>query len=168
PGNALNNVLSGNSANNTLSGGAGNDRLDGGMGNDTLAGGPGNDLYNFSRGDGQDTISDADTTQGNQDRLLFGTTINPLDLVISRQANDLRLAIHGTTDSVTVKNWYTSPTTNQIEDLQAGNGQHLLNTQVDQLIQAMASFSQQTGLTWDQAIDQRPQQVQTVLAASWH
>jgi hypothetical protein len=31
----------------------------------------------------------------------------------------------------------------------------------------MASFSQQTGLTWDQAIDQQPQQVQTVVAASW-
>jgi hypothetical protein len=87
--------------------------------------------------------------------------------VISRQANDLRLVIHGTTDSVTIRNWYMSPATNQIEDLQAGNGQHLLNTQVDQLIQAMASFSQQSGLTWDQAIDQQPQEVQNVLAASW-
>jgi hypothetical protein len=91
-----------------------------------------------------------------------------LDLVISRQANNLRLAIHGSSDVVTIQNWYTSPRTNQIEHLQAGNGQHLLNTQVDQLIQAMASFSQQSGLTWDQAIDQRPQEVQAVLAASWH
>ena len=41
------------------------------------------------------------------------------------------------------------------------------NTQVDQLIQAMATFTQQTGLSWDQAIDQRPQNVQAVLAASW-
>jgi hypothetical protein len=43
----------------------------------------------------------------------------------------------------------------------------LVNTQVDQLIQAMASFGAQTGLSWDQAIDQRPQEVQTILAASW-
>ena len=43
----------------------------------------------------------------------------------------------------------------------------LLSTQVDQLIQAMAGFTAQTGLTWDQAIDQRPQDVQTVLAVSW-
>ena len=42
-----------------------------------------------------------------------------------------------------------------------------LHTQVDQLIQAMATFTQQTGLSWDQAIDQQPQNVQTVLAASW-
>ena len=31
----------------------------------------------------------------------------------------------------------------------------------------MASFTSTTGLTWDQAIDQRPQDVQAVLAASW-
>ena len=43
----------------------------------------------------------------------------------------------------------------------------LLSTQVDQLIQVMAGFTQQTGLTWDQAINQQPQVVQTVLAASW-
>ena len=42
-----------------------------------------------------------------------------------------------------------------------------LTTQVDQLIQAMATFTQQTGLSWDQAIEQQPQAVQTVLAASW-
>ena len=43
----------------------------------------------------------------------------------------------------------------------------MLNTQVDQLIKAMATFTQQTGLSWDQAIDQQPQNVETVLAASW-
>jgi hypothetical protein len=65
-----------------------------------------------------------------------------------------------------VQNWYTS-SSNRIETIQAGNGQTLLSTQVDQLIQAMTGFTQQTGLTWDQAIDQRPQEVQAVLAASW-
>ncbi|NOT97163.1 MAG: hypothetical protein HOP00_12770, partial [Nitrospira sp.] len=114
-----------------------------------------------------DTIQDADATAGNSDKLLYGATINPLDLVLSRQANDLRLAIHGSTDYVTVQNWYSTPTTAQVETIQAGNGQALLSTQVDQLIQAMAGFTSQSGLTWDQAIDQRPQDVQTVLAASW-
>jgi Ca2+-binding RTX toxin-like protein len=161
-------ILRGGTGNDRLTGGSGTDQFTGGMGNDTLAGGSGNDLYSFGVADGQDMINDSDALSGNQDRLLFGTTIDPIDLVISRQANDLRLAIHGSSDCVTIQNWYTNATTNQVEDLQAGNGQHLLSTQVDQLIQAMASFSQQTGLTWDQAIDQRPQEVQTVLAASWH
>jgi Ca2+-binding RTX toxin-like protein len=145
-GNTLNNVLSGNSANNLLTG----------LG--------GNDTYLYSRGGGQDRVID---NSGAADSMLFGATINPLDLVLSRQVNDLRLAVHGGTDQITIQNWYSSSTTNQIETIQAGNGQTLLNTQVDQLIQAMASFSQQSGLTWDQAIDLQPQQVQAVLAASW-
>ena len=144
-GNASNNALGGNSSNNTLSG----------LG--------GNDTYLYNRGGGQDMVID---NAGTADSVLFGATINPLDLVLSRQANALRLGIHGSTDQVTIQNWYGG-VTNQTETIQAGNGQTLLNTQVDQLIQAMAIFSQQTGLTWDQAIDQRPQEVQTVLAANW-
>ena len=165
-GGSGNDQLLGGAGNDTLTGGSGADQFTGGTGNDTMTGGSGNDLYNFSRGDGQDTISDSDPFTGNQDRALLGTTINPLDLVISRQANDLRVAIHGSSDQITVQNWYLSAN-NRIETLQAGNGQTLLSTQVDQLIQAMAGFTQQTGLTWDQGIDQRPQDVQTILAASW-
>ena len=56
---------------------------------------------------------------------------------------------------------------NRIETLQAGNGQVLLNIQVDPLVQAMAWFTAQTGFTWDQGIDQRSQDVQPVLEASW-
>ncbi|MEK7785082.1 MAG: calcium-binding protein, partial [Chloroflexota bacterium] len=157
-GNELSNTLTGNSAANVLTGG---------MGNDTLVGGLGNDTYRVDRGEGQDRISENDGTVGNSDRLLYGATTNPLDLVLSRQVNDLRIAIHGSADAVTVQNWYSAPTTAQVETIQASNGQSLLSTQVDQLIQAMASFSQQTGLSWDQGIDQQPAQVQTVLAASW-
>lgn len=86
--------------------------------------------------------------------------------MLSRQANDLRVAIHGTSDHIVIENWYLGDA-HQVETMEAGTGQVLLSTQVDQLIQAMASFSQQSGLTWDQAIDQRPQDVQAVLAASW-
>ena len=68
---------------------------------------------------------------------------------------------------MTIQNWYTG-TAAQTEIVQAADGQQLLNSQVAQLIQAMATFSAQTGLTWDQGIDQQPQDVQTILAASWH
>ena len=162
-GNTANNILIGNSANNTLSGANGNDTLRGGLGNDTVNGGSGNDTVLFGRGDGQDLVQD---NSGTADKLLYDAGINPLDLVISRQAIDLRLSIHGSSDQIIVQNWYVG-TTNRTETIQAGNGQALLSTQVDQLIQAMAGFTAQTGLTGDQAIDQRPQDVQTVLATSW-
>ncbi|MEI8014006.1 MAG: putative Ig domain-containing protein [Nitrospira sp.] len=162
-GNTLDNFVLGNSATNVLTGVNGNDTLRGGMGNDTVNGGSGNDTFLFGRGDGQDLVRD---NSGTADKILYDAGINPLDLVISRQVNDLRIAIHGSTDYVSVQNWYSS-STNRTETIQAGNGQTLLSTQVDQLIQAMAGFTSQTGLTWDQAISQRPQDVQTVLATSW-
>ena len=165
-GGSGNDQILGGAENDLLTGGSGADQFTGGTGNDIVTGGSGSDLYHFVRGDGQDTISDTDSFSGNQDRARFGATINPLDLVISRQANDLRVAIHGSSDQITVQSWYLG-TNHRIETIQAGNGQILLNTQVDQLIQAMAGFTQQTGLTWYQAIDQRPQDVQTILAASW-
>ncbi len=162
-GNSLNNTITGNSANNVLSSAGGADTLRGGLGYDTVNGGSGNDIFKFGRGEGQDLVQD---NSGTTDKILYDAGINPRDLVISRQANDLRVTIHGSSDRITVQNWYTS-SVNRTETIQAGNGQTLLSTQVDQLIQAMAAFTQQTGLTWDQAIDQRPQEVQAVLAASW-
>jgi trimeric autotransporter adhesin len=156
-------TVTGSDGDNSIIGSNGNDSIDGGAGNDTLSGLAGNDTFLFSLSDGQDLVLD---NSGSADKMLFDSGIDPLDLVISRQANDLRLAIHGSSDQITVQNWYTS-SVNRTETIQAGNGQTLLSTQVDQLIQAMAQFTAQTGLTWDLAIDQRPQDVQAVLAASW-
>ncbi len=164
-GNTLNNSITGNSGDNTLSGLAGNDILRGGLGNDTVNGGSGQDTFLFSRGDGQDVVKDS---SGTADQISFDTNINPLDLVISRQANDLRIAIHGTSDQITVQNWYTG-SVNRTETIQAGNGDVLLSTQVDQLIQAMAQFTINTGVSWDDASggagDQT--QFQGILAANW-
>jgi Ca2+-binding RTX toxin-like protein len=162
-GNTLTNVLTGNIGNNVLSGGDGNDVLSGGRGSDTLNGGTGSDLFQFARGDGQDIVTD---TSGTSDRLDFGSGINPLDIMLSQSANDLRIALYGSTDQVTIANWYGG-VTNQVETVQVANGQQLMSTQVNQLIQAMAGFTQQTGLSWEQAIAQRPQDVQQILAANW-
>ena len=111
-------------------------------GNDALNGGTGNDVFQFARGDGQDTITDA---SGTGDRLSFASGIDPLDLMLSQSANDLRIAVYGSTDQVTIANWYAGAS-NQVETVQVGNGQQLMSTQVNQLIQAMAGFTQQTGL----------------------
>lgn len=44
----------------------------------------------------------------------------------------------------------------------------LTNTQVEQLINAMAQFcSEMGGITWDQAIAQDPNQVEAILAVYW-
>jgi Ca2+-binding RTX toxin-like protein len=157
--------LTGNSAVNTLTGAAGNDTINGGAGNDTLNGGAGNDTYVFAPGDGNDTIIDNDSTPGNTDTVQSG--YNPLDLMFSRSVNDLNVAAYNSTDQVNIQNWYGG-SANQTEVFQASDGSRLLNTQVDQLIQAMASFcTDHGGITWSQAIQQEPTGVQQVLTSHW-
>jgi len=164
-GNTLNNVLTGNSAANILTGNAGNDTLDGGAGNDTLVGGTGNDVYRFGPGGGQDTLSENDATAGNSD--LVDVSSDRLNLVFSYTGTNLLLKLHGTSDTLTVQSWQNG-TASQTEVFRAQDSSTLLNTRVNQLIQAMATFSaSHGGLSWDQAIQDRPDEVQTVLAAYW-
>ena len=71
------------------------------------------------------------------------------------------------TDKITVKDWYLS-SLNQVVSISLNDGAQLVNTQVDQLIQAMATFSADNGgITWEQAILDRPTDVQAILAANW-
>ena len=107
-----------------------------------------------------------DATTGNTDTAVFGASIRPLDLILSRSVNSLVLALQASTDSVTVQDWYRG-SAYQVEVIQAGDGSRLLAAQVGALIQAMASFSQSTGLSWSQAVEQRPDDVTAILAAHW-
>ncbi len=173
-GGAGNDKLEGNNGNDTLIGGAGIDELEGAAGNDTLIGGVGNDKYAFGYGDGQDLIQE---TSGTADKLSFNrglTVVDPEDLILSRQADNLRIALQGSTDQVMIENWFPSPSPkNRVEILEAGTGDVLLSSQVDQLIQAMNSFTAQNGgLTWEQVAagggtaDQQTQ-YQNIIAAAW-
>lgn len=98
--------LIGNAGNDSLSGGTGSDWLDGGIGNDSLSGGTGNDIFIFDVGYGQDLITDVDSTAGNFDQILFGDTILPSDISVSRVSNNLIFSINGTTDTLTCSNYF--------------------------------------------------------------
>jgi Ca2+-binding RTX toxin-like protein len=156
-GNALANALTGNSAPNSLSGGGGAD---------LLAGGAGADAYYYGRSGGADRILESDPTPGIQDRLYFDPGIQPLDIILSRSGNDLLLAVGTGGDVIAVQGWYQGPAA-QVEVVQAGDGRRLAAGQADQLIQAMASYSAVSGLSWANAVTQRPAEVEAVLAAYW-
>jgi hypothetical protein len=100
------------------------------------------------------------------DTLAFAADLAPLELIISHHNNSLRIAVPGAADRVDAQTWYNGAA-NQIEVFRAGDGRQLLSTQVDQLIQAMASYSVQSGLSWDHAVAQRPEEVDAILAAHW-
>jgi VCBS repeat-containing protein len=139
-GNDLNNVLTGNVAANTLTGGCGNDTLDGGAGKDSLVGGAGNDLYLMGRGYGADSIVENDRTCGNTDVLSFQSGIAADQLWFRHVGNNLEVDIIGTTDSITIQNWYCG-SANHVEQFKTADGKVLTDTRVQNLVQAMASFT---------------------------
>lgn len=70
-------------------------------------------------------------------------------------------------DRVQVDNW-DSGTQYQVESILAGDGRILLSSQVDLLIQDMATFSQNNGgIAWEDALTQMPDETRAVLAVHW-
>ncbi|MCA3456646.1 MAG: hypothetical protein ING01_05285, partial [Rhodobacter sp.] len=103
--------LTGGLGNDTLSGDAGDDVLDGGAGADWLDGGFGNNTYRFGHGDGADVISAYDETSVKTNVLEFKAGVALADLRGVRVGTDLVLSIVGTSDSVTLRDyfhWHTS------------------------------------------------------------
>ncbi len=146
-----------------LNGGNGNDMLDGGAGNDLLAGGVGSDTYLFGRGSGVDTIVEANNSD--TDVLAVGIGITQEQLWLRAVGSDLEISIIGTADKVTVVDWY-SPSPSRVEQFRMANGHTLLDTQVDTLVSAMATFAPpaggQTTLPPDYQAALNP-----VIAANW-
>jgi len=156
-GTALNDNITGDGNANTLYGGAGND---------TLAGGTGSDAYLFDRGDGEDVVQESDTTAGNKDELRFNPLMDVSQIWLSRvnAGKDLQFSIIGSSDRITVRNWYAGPA-NHIEEIYVG-GKRLLDTNVDKLVSAMAAFTPpaagQTSLPANLQTALQP-----VIAANW-
>ena len=132
-------LLNGGRGNDLLDGGLGNDTLQGGEGDDLLKGGKGNDSYLFSRGDGHDTIVDSDSTLFNRDLLsISGATSQ--QLWFGRRGKNLEISVIGTTDHVTIQDWFVG-SANRVEKITAADGKSLTSAKVQGLVNAMASFT---------------------------
>jgi Ca2+-binding RTX toxin-like protein len=145
-GNTLDNVLIGNSAANTL------------------AGGGGNDTYRFAAGSGSDIVTDT----GGNDMIAFAD-LDPTSLWFSQSGNNLVISRLGSTDSVTISNWFGS-TDAQIETITASNGSELLHAgEVNSLISQMAAFAAQVGSN-PAAVQpgDLPPEYQVAVSAVWH
>ena len=169
-----NDTLHGGSAADTLNGGAGDDILhgnagtdilDGGAGTDILTGGIGSDTYILGRGYAGDTIIESDSNAGNADVASFLAGIATDQLWFRHVGNNLEVSIIGTTDQFTIQNWY-SGSANRVEQFRTADNKVLLDSQVENLVQAMAAFSPPGAgqTTLPQAYQD---QLAPVLAANW-
>ncbi|MBN8474837.1 calcium-binding protein [Sulfuritalea sp.] len=139
-GNAGDNVITGTTGNNTLTGNAGNDNLDGRGGTDVLVGGTGNDTYLFGAGYGSDTVRENDATAGIVDEARFLAGIAADQIWLRHVGNHLEASIIGTTDKLTLENWYLG-SNYHVEQFKTADGKLLLDSQVENLVQAMAAFA---------------------------
>jgi len=163
-----NNLLQGGDGNDELLSGAGNDTLHGGAGFDWIEGGRGDDTYLFNLGDDIDIINE----QQGEDILRFGVGINEDDLWFWRDNKDLNIGIIGTDDQITIEDWYKHNhhgwgyPDKRIEQFELSDGSALLENQVQQLVDAMASFSVPSSGNLD--VPQSIQDdVQSVITTAW-
>ena len=161
-GNNGNDTLYGEAGNDILYGGYGNDTLSGGAGTDTLCGESGDDTYIFNLGDGEDTIVEG----GGTDKIVFGEGIETSNLLFERDGNNLKIALLGEDDAVTISNyfyddWY------KVESFQTADGSVLDYTKLNVMIQAMASFEDTTGMMWEDAIEQKNEQANDLVNQWW-
>ncbi len=152
------NRLLGDAGNDSLTGGSGNDSLDGGTGDDVLTGGAGGDTYLFGKDYGADRIVENDATAGVVDRVQLGAGLTAADLKFTRSGNNLVAAVNGTTDTLTLQDWYLG-SAYQVEEFRFSNGDVLTNSQVQSLVSAMAGFSSGAALSFEgekPALHQQP------------
>jgi len=158
--------LWGEEGDDQLSGGAGDDWLLGGAGNDLLSGGAGSDTYVFGIGVGHDTVSIQEDSTASQDVMVFEEGILPDQLWFSRNGDDLQVSLIGREDRVTLAAWYGDKSS-RLGQFKVGDGKVLLDSQVQNLVDAMAAFAPPDAGQF-KLPENYGQQLTSVIAANWH
>ena len=154
----------------TLQGTANNDILDGRGGTDTLVGNGGNDTYIFKAGYGSLTIENG-TLSGSASagQLDLGSGLTASNLWFSQSGNDLLMQVIGSSDVVDVKGWFGPNASASLTKVLGGDGQ-MLDTGVDRLVSAMASYQSSHSLFNAATATAMPNDptLRSVLANTWH
>jgi Ca2+-binding RTX toxin-like protein len=157
----VNNYLYGESGDDILTGKELNDVIVGGIGNDALIGSSGNDSYRMGFNEGLDSINDSTGI----DEIEY-SGVDHGQLWFWQEGDDLRIGIINTDDWLTIDDWFID-SDKRIETFNTlSDGYTLLESQVQQLVDAMAVFDVQAAgnLNVPQAdIDA----VQPAISAAW-
>jgi Ca2+-binding RTX toxin-like protein len=116
-------VLVGRDGNDRLWGGNENDIISGDAGNDLLYGRDGSDVYIYSRGGGDDVLSENGTGNGGRDTISFGDNIETTDIAFDLVDDDLIISVAGN-DGGTIKivDWSDVEGDKQVELLSFSDG----------------------------------------------
>ena len=155
-------IIIGSNKNDEMYGCGGDDTLNGGVGNDKLDGGLGNDTYVYAKNSGSDTICDSGGNDTIELREIDYSSVEFLrygDSLVINTGKDSR-------NSISIEKWSYGDIY-RVENVKSSDGYSITHTQIDQLIQAMATFSQDTGMTWQQALEACPADTTAILSQYW-
>jgi len=148
----------GNALDNRITGNVGKD---GGLGTDTLSGGAGSDTYQFTAGNGSDTIDDAGSA-GDMDTIQLSRSVPRDTIAFFQDRSDLHIA-YGDTDYITVINQDIEG----IEKIQTG-GWYLTDSDINILIQQITAYATDHGLALTSAHEVRNNvELMNIIANSW-
>ena len=132
-GSNLADTVQAGSGNDTVITGGGDDAIEGGLGDDDLQGGAGADTYIYNLGDGDDIITDSDSSgeASVKDRLVFGAGITADNIIFSPAGESRRslcISFSGAAGSVTIIN--QDPSNAGIETIMFADGTSMDLTQI--------------------------------------
>ncbi|MEO7115922.1 MAG: cysteine peptidase family C39 domain-containing protein [Caldimonas sp.] len=96
--------------------------------------------YVMGRGYGTESVQENDATVGNTDVLSFLPGISDDQIWLRHVGNNLEVSIIGTDDKAVLQNWYLG-NRYHVEQFQTSAGKTLLDSKVQDLVNAMASFA---------------------------
>lgn len=100
------------------------------------------------------------------DRIIFGEGIEYSNLKFAKQGNNLNIFLTGGDDSITVLDYFRNDNY-KVESFHTSDGRVLDYTKINVMIQAMASFEDTTGMTWEDAVEQKNEQANDLLNQWW-
>jgi hypothetical protein len=135
-------------------------------GGNTSNGGNGNNTYVASSTTGQATIQ-ANAAAGSNNELDFVGGITNNNLWFLRAGNDLKIDLLGSNTQVDVSGWFNG-SSNQLQEITAGGLK--IDSQVSQLVQAMATYSANNPAFNPATAMQAPNDpnLQAAIGAAWH
>jgi Ca2+-binding RTX toxin-like protein len=167
----LTHSLAGTTGNDTLTGTSGNDIFFASPGTDTMSGGGGYDTYKFGTSFGTTTINNLanDGVTGPNGEVDFGTGITDQKLWFLQSGNDLQVDLLGTSNHLTISNWFAGNSRAQVQSFNTADGLKL-DTQIAQLVSAMATYSANHPGFNPTTASQMPNDstLQSTIASSWH
>ena len=105
-------------------------------------------------------------SSSSNDKVVFGEEISAEDIIFEKAGKNMKILYSDSLDSITIVN-QCYDNRYYIETFETSDGYSISNTQVNLLIQSMAAFEEDTGMTWAEAAEQPTEEYSDIISQMW-